>query len=240
MISDSFPPMSSSLDEPLRDADRLHLNDGEAHRFVESKLFPRLLRAARSEVGFLVAEPRQVLMQMAAGPLPQLSFNRTRTALLRAGGMKIGRGSQIMGPVVITGPGLWRELFEIGEHTFVTGPLRVDLAAQVKIGNRVNLGHAVTLLTMEHEIGPQQKRCGLRKTGPIVIEDAVWIASNATILPGVTVGAASVVAAGAVVTRDVAPNTLVAGVPARVVRELPDEASAGPRSSRMPHYPLHL
>jgi acetyltransferase-like isoleucine patch superfamily enzyme len=231
--------MSLPLDEPQRDTDRPDPDRGN-RRFVESKLFPRLLRAARSEVGFLVAEPRQVLMQMAAGPLPQLSFNRTRTALLRAGGMKIGRGSQIMGPVVITGPGLWRELFEIGEHTFVTGPLRVDLAARVTIGDRVNLGHAVTLLTMEHEIGPQKKRCGLRKTGPIVIESAVWIASNVTILPGVTVGESSVVAAGAVVTRDVPPNTLVAGVPARIVRELPDEPSAGPRSSRMPHYPLHL
>jgi maltose O-acetyltransferase len=131
-------------------------------------------------------------------------------------------------------------LLEIGDHTFITGPLRIDLAAPVRIGSRVNLGHSVTLLTMDHEIGPSEKRCGYRKTGPIVIEDAVWIATNATILPGVTVGEASVVAAGAVVTRDVAPNTLVAGVPARVVRELPDEASSGARSSRMPHYPMHL
>jgi maltose O-acetyltransferase len=179
-------------------------------------------------------------MQIAATPLPQLSFNRMRTALLRAGGMRIGRGSQIMGPVIITGPGRWSDLLEIGDHTFITGPLRIDLAAPVRIGSRVNLGHSVTLLTMDHEIGPSEKRCGYRKTGPIVIEDAVWIATNATILPGVTVGEASVVAAGAVVTRDVAPNTLVAGVPARVVRELPDEASSGARSSRMPHYPMHL
>jgi maltose O-acetyltransferase len=164
-------------------------------------------------------------MQLVAAPLPQLSFNRTRTALLRAGGMKIGKGSQIMGPVVITGPGRWRELFAIGEQTFVTGPLRVDLADKVTIGDLVNLGHSVTLLTIDHEIGNAYKRCGLSHTGPIVIGNGVWIASNAIVLPGLTIGNGAVVGAGAVVTKDVPPNTLVAGVPARAIRELPEEAS---------------
>src|SRR4051812_33458644 len=95
---------------------------------VSASLVDRVLRAAHSEVGQLAAAPLQALMQVASAPLPQLSFNRTRTALLRAGGLKIGKGSQIMGPVVITGGGLWADLFEIGEHTYVTGPLRVDLA----------------------------------------------------------------------------------------------------------------
>jgi maltose O-acetyltransferase len=89
----------------------------------------------------------------------------------------------------------------------------------------VNLGHAVTLLTIDHEIGNAYKRCGLSHSGPIVIGNGVWIASNAVILPGVTVGDGAVVAAGAVVTKDVAPNTLVGGVPARAIRELPEEAS---------------
>jgi acetyltransferase-like isoleucine patch superfamily enzyme len=55
---------------------------------------------------------------------------------------------------------------------------------------------------------------------PIIIGDGVWIASRVTVLPGVFIGDGSVVAAGAVVSRDVAPNTMVAGVPARLVREL--------------------
>ena len=55
---------------------------------------------------------------------------------------------------------------------------------------------------------------------PIVIGDKVWIGANATVLPGVTIGKGAIVAAGAVVTRDVPPNTIVAGVPARVVREI--------------------
>jgi maltose O-acetyltransferase len=203
---------------------------------LSARFAERVLRAAHSEVGHLTAAPLQALMQVAAAPLPQLSFNRTRTALLRAGGLKIGRGSQIMGPVVITGEGLWSELFEIGEHTYVTGPLRVDLAERVTIGDSVNIGHSVTLLTVDHEIGPSDRRCGFRESGPIVIQRGVWIAANATILPGVTVGEASVVAAGALVTRDVPPNTLVAGVPARVIRHLPPEGLVGGRQRRTERY----
>jgi len=58
------------------------------------------------------------------------------------------------------------------------------------------------------------------KTKPVVIEDDVWIGANAVVLPGVTIGARSVVGAGAVVVKDVAPKTIVAGVPARVIRDL--------------------
>ena len=58
---------------------------------------------------------------------------------------------------------------------------------------------------------------------PIVIGDRVWIGSNATVLPGVTIGDGAIVAAGAVVTKDVAPNTVVAGVPARLLRPLTEE-----------------
>jgi acetyltransferase-like isoleucine patch superfamily enzyme len=65
--------------------------------------------------------------------------------------------------------------------------------------------------------------------GPIRIEDGVWIGSRVTVLPGVTIGAGAVIAAGAVVNRDVPPDTLVGGVPARVLRHL-DEPS--PKSVR--------
>ena len=203
---------------------------------VSQEFIERVLRAAQSEVKPLVDAPLQVLMQMAAAPLPQLSFNRTRTALLRAGGLRIGKGSQIMGQVVITGHGIWSELFEIGSRTYITGPLRVDLAERVTIGDCVNIGHSVTLLTVDHEIGPAERRCGFLESGPIVIQSGVWIAANVTILPGVTIGESSVVAAGALVTRDVAPNTLVAGVPARVIRHLPPEGLVGSRQRRTERY----
>jgi maltose O-acetyltransferase len=211
-----------------------HLTDeqrAEIYGPPEPRPLKRWLRAVRSEMRFL-AEPGEALVELAAAPLPQHSFNRVRTALFRVGGVKIGKGSQIMGHIFVTGPGRWRESFEIGDYSFITGPLRVDLAAKITIGSHVNIGHAVTLLTIDHEIGPSKHRCGPSTAGPITIENGVWIAANATILPGVTVGASSVVAAGSVVTRDVPPNALVAGVPARVIRSLPSEGLDGPPSRR--------
>ncbi|HEV3191817.1 MAG TPA: DapH/DapD/GlmU-related protein [Polyangiaceae bacterium] len=136
-----------------------------------------------------------------------------------------------MGAVEVTGPGSVVELFSVGEDCSITGPLHVDLGAAVVIGNRVRLGHQVALLTMDHEMGPSESRCGRLVAAPIAIGDGVWIASRVTILPGVTIGKGAVVAAGAVVTHDVAPDTLVAGVPARLVRKLDEEVP--PRSQRL-------
>jgi acetyltransferase-like isoleucine patch superfamily enzyme len=81
------------------------------------------------------------------------------------------------------------------------------------------IAHKVNLITAGHPVEPDQRRAYLTAE-PITIETNVWIGAAATILPGVNVGAGSVVGAGAVVTHDVPPATLVAGVPARVIRDL--------------------
>jgi acetyltransferase-like isoleucine patch superfamily enzyme len=158
--------------------------------------------------------------QALASSLPQLTFNRVRTAILRAGGFPIGVRSLVMGPIRVTGPGDPTELFSIGSASAITCPLHVELAAPVRIGNNVYVGHDVALLTVDHRMGPTEERCGERMALPITLEDGVWIGSRVTVLAGVRVGAGAVVAAGAVVTGDVPPDTLVAGVPATVVREL--------------------
>lgn len=108
----------------------------------------------------------------------------------------------------------------IGHGCMFTGHAPIDIADGVMIANRVNL------VTGGHPVAPDQRRDYL--TGaPIAIEEDVWIGTAATILQGVRIGAGSVVAAGAVVSRDVPPATLVAGVPARAIRELePAGASA--------------
>jgi maltose O-acetyltransferase len=147
---------------------------------------------------------------------------------LRAAGLAIGERSLVMGALDITGEGHVSGLLSIGNDTFITGPLRIDLGATVRIGDRVRLGHNVTLLTVDHEIGPLEQRCGQVVVAPITIEDGAWLASNVTVLPGVTVGEGAIVAAGAVVTHDVPRSTLVAGVPARIVRELPDDGVPAP------------
>ena len=184
-------------------------------------------RVARAWADETSIDPRRVTGEVMSRLLPHFAFNRTRTVFLRAMGLRIGVGSRIMGPLYISGPGDARELFSVGESSFISCPLHVDLGAEIRIGSRVQLGHHVVLLTLDHEIGSADDRCGPLTTGPITIGDGAWIASRVTVLPGVTIGHGAVVAAGAVVHRDVPPNTLVAGVPAKPVRTLP----ADPRSA---------
>jgi len=179
---------------------------------------PRLARAAAEEIAPLLS--RKLLAQATAALLPQQSLNRTRTALLRAAGVHIHRSSLIQGPVHVTGLGNPCPYLSIGAYTIITGPLRVDLGAPVRIGAYVRIGHDVTLLTITHAVGSKELRSGKSEAWGIEIGDGAWLASRVTVLPKVRIGAGAIVAAGAVVTRDVPPNTLVAGVPARVIRTL--------------------
>jgi maltose O-acetyltransferase len=186
----------------------------------EASFASRLLRAAREEVEPLFS--RQ-LFATIAGALPASAFAMTRTALLRAAGVQIGEGSLVQGSVRLTGHGNPCGLLSIGADTLVTGGLHADLGAPVRIGSGVRIGHDVSLLTITHALGASWFRAGTSNAQAIVIEDGCWIASRSTILPGVVIGRGSIVAAGAVVTRSVPENTLVAGIPARVVRELTEE-----------------
>ena len=101
----------------------------------------------------------------------------------------------------------------IGYDCAFTGHAAIDIADEVMIAHKVNL------VTAGHPVEPDERRAHI-SAAPITIETNVWIGAAATVLPGVTIGAGSVVAAGAVVTRDVPPATLVAGVPATVIRNL--------------------
>jgi maltose O-acetyltransferase len=187
-------------------------------------LAERLVRVVRGEFNL---HPRAIATNAISRSLPQFSFNRTRTALLRVAGVSIGARSAVMGSLSISGSGPVG-LLSIGDDTAISGPLHVDLGARVYIGSRVHFGHDVMLLTVNHELGRSGERCGRLIATPIRIEDGVWVASRVTILPGVSVGRGAVIAAGAVVVTDVAPDTLVGGVPAKVVRDL---GSEGPPSS---------
>lgn len=101
----------------------------------------------------------------------------------------------------------------IGHGCAFTGP------GAITIGDQVMIAHKVNLVTAGHPVEPGRRRAFIT-VAPITIGTNVWIGAAATVLPGVTVGADAVVAAGSVVTRDVAAASLVAGVPARLVRSL--------------------
>jgi len=115
----------------------------------------------------------------------------------------------------------------IGEGTNVTPGLVVNdgYTGLCHIGNRVSIATNVTLVA---DSNPNNSRLGdepyvkehLVKTAPVVIEDDAWLGTNVVVLPGVRIGRGAVVGAGAVVTRDVPPFTVVAGVPARPIRAL--------------------
>ena len=102
----------------------------------------------------------------------------------------------------------------IGIHCTVIGP--------VTIGSHVNLAQGITVTALNHNFDDATKRIDEQgiSTKPVVIDDDVWIGANAVILPGVTIGQHAVVAAGAVVTKDVPPNTVVGGVPAKVIKTI--------------------
>lgn len=99
----------------------------------------------------------------------------------------------------------------------------VTIRPSVTIGDDVHIGAFATLMTDDHEIAGSNRRAGKFFVNPITVENGVWIGTGATILGGVTIGRGSIVAAGAVVTKDVVPNTIVAGVPAKVIRVLEDD-----------------
>ncbi|MEK1372814.1 sugar O-acetyltransferase [Limosilactobacillus fermentum] len=108
-------------------------------------------------------------------------------------------------------------------HDFLTNyNLTILDIAKVTIGDHVMIGPNVDIYTVNHLLDKEGRRHYHATALPVTIGNDVWIGGKATILPGVTIGDNVVVAAGAVVTKDVPSNTIVAGVPARVIKELPE------------------
>ena len=108
----------------------------------------------------------------------------------------------------------------IGDHTRIG--IHCTVIGPVSIGSHVNLAQGITVTALNHNFQDASRRIDEQgvATRPVIIGDDVWIGANAVILPGVTIGRHCVVAAGAVVTKDVPDNTVVGGVPARVLKQL--------------------
>ena len=108
----------------------------------------------------------------------------------------------------------------IGDHTRIG--LHNTIIGPVTIGCHVNLAQGITVTALNHNFEASDKRIDEQgvSTTPVIIEDDIWIGANAVILSGVTIGNHSVVAAGAVVTKNVPPHSLVAGVPAKIIKQI--------------------
>ena len=106
----------------------------------------------------------------------------------------------------------------LGKNVFINADCKFQDQGGIYIGDDTLIGHNVVLATLNHEEDPENRENLI--AAPIKIGNKVWIGSNATILPGVTVGDGAIIAAGAVVTKDVDSMSIVAGVPAKFVRKI--------------------
>ena len=125
-------------------------------------------------------------------------------------GYVIGKGSSIFMDAWFDG----KRGFIMGENSVINQKCRLDTRGGITIGNNVSISAETCILTADHD--PQSPDFVGRER-PVILEDYVFVGTRAMILPGVTLGEGSVVAAGAVVTKSVAPYTIVGGVPARVI-----------------------
>ncbi len=136
-------------------------------------------------------------------------------------------------------------LGEVGDGTEIRPPLRVDYGGHIRIGARsfanfglvaldvapitigddVQIGPNVQLLTPTHPVDPEPRRAKWEAAAPITIGDNVWLGGGAIVLAGVTIGENTVVGAGAVVTRDLPANVVAVGNPARVIRTIGPDAA---------------
>lgn len=147
--------------------------------------------------------------------------------------ISVGKGTIIRGELFIFGHG---GQIKIGDSCYVGEDARIWSSSEITIGNRVLISHGANIHdNNSHPISAKfrsQHFSAISKTGhpssgveisalPVMIEDDAWIGFNSIVLKGVTIGEGAIVGAGSVVTKDVAPWTIVAGNPARVIREIP-------------------
>jgi acetyltransferase-like isoleucine patch superfamily enzyme len=146
------------------------------------------------------------------GAIAVLPFHFLRITLLRILKAKIGKRVGLYRGFEVRAP--WK--MKIGNNTIIGHKAMLDARMGLYIGNNVNLSNEVMIWTLHHDYNsPDFAQTGAQVT----IDDYAWICSRAIILPGVHIGKGAVVAAGAVVTRDVAPFTVVGGTPAKKIAD---------------------
>jgi maltose O-acetyltransferase len=146
------------------------------------------------------------------------SFGETtlRRAILHELLGEIGDGAEVMAPFQCD----YGQYISIGARTFINYGAVVLDAADVRIGDDVQIGPGVHLLTALHPLDTDDRRHGIETAAPVTIGDGAWLATGVIVCPGVSVGADTVVGAGSVVTHDLPAGHLCFGNPCRVIREI--------------------
>ena len=104
----------------------------------------------------------------------------------------------------------------IGKRVFINSGCCFQDQGGITIGDGTLIGHHVVLATINHDLAPERRATSHLE--PILIGANVWIGANVTVTPGVTIGDGAIIAAGAVVTKDIPPNVIAGGVPAKIIR----------------------
>ncbi len=155
-----------------------------------------------------------------AAVLPDSSAFRLRAEILRRAGWPIGAEAVFASVPKLVGSGPLLSRLSVGENVFVNIGAHWELNERIDIADHVSIGHEVMLLTTTHRIGTTDWRAADLIHRPIRIERGAWIGARSLILPGVTVGAGAIVAAGTVVTHDVPPDSVYGTEGAMVRRSL--------------------
>jgi maltose O-acetyltransferase len=164
--------------------------------------------------------PRLIALNIAASFLPRRNAAHARSRVFSLAGFRIGDKTRLHGNPRINGAQTLFSNLIVGEDCSVDADCAFDLEERITIGDRVTIGPGVMILTSTHELDKREHRAGPVHRSPVVIQDGAWIGARSILLPGVTIGAGSIVNAGAVVNKDVAPNTRVGGIPATQLETL--------------------
>ena len=166
-------------------------------------------------MGFAARVQRAIQVTEQLNALPYERQDEIRAAWSDLTGQAVEESFNLI-PPVYTDHGV---NIRIGKNVFVNQGCRLNDIGGIEIGDDVMLGPSVSLLTSGHPVDPARRRTEIT-SAPIRVGKNVWIGASALIMQGVTIGDDAVIAAGAVVTRDVAARTIVGGVPARVIKSL--------------------
>lgn len=157
-----------------------------------------------------------LFLNSVASIFPDDSFGAMlRLITYRALGVDFAGRAFVCGGQYINGSNL-----RVGARAFINRGCYFDLTGPVYLEDDVVIGHGVTFVTAVHAVGPTTRRAGSVTPGSIYVEAGAWIGAEAKILPNVRIGKGAIVAAGAVVTSDVAADTVWGGVPARQIKAL--------------------
>jgi len=149
--------------------------------------------------------------------LPETRLFGFKAYLLQLAGARLGSNVRVCSSVSILGRGH----LVVGDDTWIGHQVMICASSRVTIGKGVDIGPRVYIGTGTHEIDFYGAHsAGLGINHDVVIADGVWLGVGCIVLPGVTIGEKSVIAAGAVVTEDVLPRVMVGGVPGRVIGSL--------------------